>query len=65
MKEFIEKKCFIVVLMGYKVLFYNAMVLSVSDSHITFKDKFGVTSSFKIKDVIQISSEDHGGENFV
>ena len=56
MKEFIGKKCKITFLVGGKTLHYTAKtVTSVSDSHISFIDKFEESHCFRIQDIIEIN----------
>jgi hypothetical protein len=55
MKEYLNKKVVIAVNSDKSTLTYTAVITNVSKTHITFKDKFGLYSSFKISEVKQIS----------
>lgn len=61
MKELIGKKTYIIINRGGKDLFFTAIILSVSDIHITFKDKFNKVLSFNIesvKEAHEVNSDD-------
>lgn len=55
MDEFVGERCKIEVLLYGKRLHYEALVKSVSDSMITFEDKFGDKYAFRVRDVQEIS----------
>lgn len=55
MKQLIGRSCRLTVFLNGKSLFYTAKtVLEVSDTHITFIDKFNERYSYRLQDVIQI-----------
>lgn len=67
MKELIGKTCKLVIKVGYKrnpsnpstfvenLLTYNANVADVSETHITFKDRYGQEYIHLIKNVVEVS----------
>ncbi len=55
MKEYEGKKVKLTVEREGKELFYCANVLKVTDTHISFLDKFGIRYTFRISDVVQIN----------
>ena len=54
MKHHEGKKCKIHIQRDSKDLYYEANVLSVDESHITFVDKFGKEYTFRRDDIIEI-----------
>ena len=54
MKHHEGKKCKIHIQRDGKDLYYEADVLSVDESHITFVDKFGKEYTFRRDDIIEI-----------
>ena len=58
MKEFLGKSVFINANIEGRNLFYTAKeVTSVSDTHITFIDKFNNVVSLRISDIVEIKEE--------
>ena len=55
MKEFKGKSCKIQIEQNGRRLFYNAkLVTSISDSHITFIDRYNDAFCYRVKDVVEI-----------
>jgi len=54
MKQYMNKKCKMHILRGGRDLYYEATVTTVSDTHISFIDKFDIPYTFRIDDVIEI-----------
>ena len=54
MKEYLDKTCKIHIAINGKDLFYTARIINVSDTHITFVDKFNETLTFRLQDIIEI-----------
>ena len=54
MREYINKKVRLSADIDGKVLYYSGEVISVTDTHITFIDKFGDTKTKRIADIIEI-----------
>lgn len=62
MKQYIGKKCKVRVLRDGTCLHYTAVPMTnVSDTHISFVDKFGESRSFRIVDIVEIYTAE--GEN--
>lgn len=58
MKDFLGKSAYIVVIRNDKELNFTAKeVTSVSDTHITFLDKFNEVHTFRITDIIEITEK--------
>ena len=55
MKEYIGQRCSVHILIRKINLFFDAEVTEVSDTHISFIDKYKRGYSFRIKDVVEIS----------
>lgn len=55
MKQYIGQDCRIHLQRGGKDLHFTAHVTDVTDSHITFIDKFGEIFTFRISEVIEVS----------
>jgi hypothetical protein len=56
MKEMIGKSCLIEISRNGKALFYKAKeVLDVTDTHITFLDKYNNQYTYRLMDVAEIS----------
>ena len=57
MKEFLNKKVHLEVKVNDdKSLHFTAIILEVSDTHITFRDKFDSILCYKIDSIIQINT---------
>ena len=57
MKEYIGKKCNILVILNGKYLFYNVKkVLDVTEDHISFIDKFNNNYTYKKGDIAEINT---------
>ena len=55
MKHLIGKSCKITMEINGKTLFYTVKkIISVSDTHISFIDKFNETLTFRQKDVVEV-----------
>ena len=54
MKHYENKRCKIHICRNGKNLFYDAIVDSVNNTHISFKDKFKDYYSFRIEDIVEI-----------
>jgi len=54
MKEYINKKVKIHRVSNGTDLFYKAVVLSVTENHITVKDKYEKIISFRVDEIMQI-----------
>ncbi|PIN78324.1 hypothetical protein COV14_04140 [Candidatus Woesearchaeota archaeon CG10_big_fil_rev_8_21_14_0_10_33_12] len=54
MKEYTNKQCKLHINIGGKDLFFNAIITDVSDTHISFTDKYNDKFSFRIIDVVEI-----------
>lgn len=55
MQDLIGKSCKLQVELNGKELFFTAKrVLHVSDTHITFLDKFGQVCSFRLQDLAKV-----------
>lgn len=58
MKEYIGKKCNILVVANGRYLFYNVKkVLDVTETHISFIDKFDNNYTYMIKDIQEINTQ--------
>lgn len=55
MKQYMGKDCKIHVQRAGKDLYYTAHITDVTDSHITFIDKFGEMLTFRITEIIEVS----------
>ena len=56
MNEYIGKKCNILVILNGRYLFYNVRkVLSVTEEHISFIDKFNNNYTYKKENVAEIN----------
>ena len=56
MKEMVGKSCLIEISRAEKTLFYKVReVLEVSDTHITFLDKYNNQYTYRLVDVVEIS----------
>ena len=56
MKEYKGKSCNILVVLKGKYLFYNVKkVLDVTETHISFIDKFGNNYTYKKEDIAEIN----------
>lgn len=57
MKQLIGASCRITIFLNNTQLQYTAKkIIDISDTHITFIDKFGDTFIYKISDIVQIQS---------
>ena len=56
MQEWLNKKVVIEINANSKRLVYIATITNVTDTHITFTDKFNKEYTFRIVDVVQISN---------
>ena len=57
MRQLIGKSCKLVIKdqIKDKILYYTAQeILEISETHILFKDKFGLTLAYRLIDVLQI-----------
>lgn len=54
MKEYINKKCKLHILINHKDLFYTAIITNVTENHLSFTDKFNENYTFRLQDVIEI-----------
>jgi len=54
MKQYIGKTCKLHIVVNGKDLFYTAKVKDVSDTHISFIDKFGEDYTFRMTDIVEI-----------
>jgi hypothetical protein len=55
MKEFTGKECNILISINNSNLFYKAVIYEITDTHITFKDKFGRFYSYSLDLLCSIS----------
>lgn len=63
MKQLIGKSCLLEIQYHDQRLYYRAIrILDVSDTHITFLDKFGKQYSFRLIDVVEINDVGEGQE---
>jgi len=56
-KSFLNKICKIVVHSDNQKLFYTAEIIEISDSHVSFVDKFGIYYSYLISEIIEINTQ--------
>ena len=57
MKHLIGKSCKLTLDINSKQLFYTAKkVISISDTHISFIDKYNEMISFRMKDVVEVNN---------
>ena len=61
MKEMIGKTASLVISRGGKDLFFTGVISSVSNTHITFKDKFNKVLSFNIENVVEVHEVNSNG----
>ena len=55
MKEFLNKSCKLTINISGKLLFFTAQkVVDVSNTHITFIDKFDYQLSYRVEDIVEI-----------
>ena len=54
MKEYINKKVLIAIITNSIELAYTATILNVTDTHISFIDKFGEHFTYRVADVKNI-----------
>lgn len=54
MREWLNKKVRLSVEIDGRTLYYTATIIDVSDTHITFIDKFDKTITKRISDVIEV-----------
>lgn len=57
MKEFLNKKVYLEIMANNEKLFFNGIVNSITDQHISFTDKFGANFMFRLSNVIQIKEK--------
>ena len=57
MRQYLNKKVRLSVEIDGKTLHYTCEITDVSDTHITFIDKFGNVMSKRIADIIEIEEE--------
>ena len=63
MKDFLDKLVWIKIKADNGFLYFTATVTSVTDTHITFIDKFNEKQMFLILDVVQIKELKEGDDN--
>ena len=54
MKYLIGRKCKLTIEYGNKLLFFTAKVSNVTDTHISFLDKFDDYFTFNVSDIKQV-----------
>ncbi len=54
MKQYIGKQCKLHVQINEKDLFYTAKIIDVTETHISFIDKFDEKYSFRLTDIVEI-----------
>jgi len=55
LEEYKGKRCFIQLERNGKQFYYTADVLEVTNTHISFKDKYGDLYSYQIRDIIKMN----------
>ncbi len=60
MIEYLNKQVIIVVKPSENLLTYQATIKEITDTHITFEDKFNSILTFRIQDIIEIKLENKG-----
>ena len=58
MKRYIGKKVKLHFLVHNTDFYYSAIILDVTQEHITFKDKYGEIYTYRLKDLVTIKGDD-------
>ena len=62
-EEYLNQKVLISVKPQERVLIYTAVVKEISNTHISFVDKFSDSFTFRIEDIVEIKLANNGDIN--